>query len=395
MQYCGRKVEGEIPAKKTFHIREPNGMSNGENKVAGEQLQLANVVFSVDVHQWEGVKTAINSILGSSKTPENIQIHLIFPVVGGVGSSEREEIQKLISSFSCSGIVVVGAPSSSDVINSHDNTETNPFRNRKHHRDVILHTAIMDEFVGLIRVENDRSGNLNSLANFARFLIPDIMQEWVGKEMGVVLYLDADVIVRKDVVPFLSAGSVQQIFSHPTTYVLAAVARSAPVYGTFFNERVRAIFEEEVENLPMDVTRPTYNAGVLLFRPHQWLQQGISGKIKQWMRKHKAEPLWDYGTQPLLLLATYNRWKALPSPLWNVDGLGYNTKLSATNLLTSGYILHWTGPRKPWLDDGLYKPIWNQFHPQQCSGHGTCALQHQCVCDENHHGKYCEYQGRP
>lgn len=65
------------------------------------------------------------------------------------------------------------------------------------------------------------------------------------------------------------------------------------------------------------------------------------------MRAHAATPMWDLGSQPILLLLAAGRWRHLPAQ-WNFDGLGYKDRLPATQLQKAS-VLHWNGRDKPWL----------------------------------------------
>eukprot|EP00055_Hartaetosiga_balthica_P002128 m.139179 g.139179 ORF g.139179 m.139179 type:complete len:1008 (+) comp19504_c0_seq1:65-3088(+) len=387
IQYCGQTTKnGEVKDSLTFQqLLDVLDNDNNQNPIL--ESSVAHVAFCVDSHQWEGVKTAISSLRGSSKAAEKIQIHLFIPTLSNTNQKEtNSQLAALVVSFACCGIDVVYA---ADIHGSMSHS----------HRQqvVLLHVVDMYEMAPLVRVENDQSGNLNSLANFVRFLIPHALVNWekrsgVSQYIDSVLYLDADVLVRADVFSLLSKESLSSIFSGDHTEdVIAAVPRSTPSYGQFFGERAQAMYEQ-VERTTLDVSLPTFNAGILLIRPRMWMQLDMTAKILSWMQRHKETPLWDYGTQPLLLIAAYKRWSSLPSPLWNVDGLGYKTRLTST--LVNGYILHWTGPHKPWLVDGLYKSIWNQFHPKSCSGHGTCSHSTEgnlCECNLGFSGKFCEY----
>lgn len=68
------------------------------------------------------------------------------------------------------------------------------------------------------------------------------------------------------------------------------------------------------------------------------------------MKLHQSQPMWEYGTQPLLLLVSFGRWLQLPTR-WNLDGLGYKTGIEK-EVLRNAAVLHWSGKRKPWLEGG-------------------------------------------
>ena len=66
-----------------------------------------------------------------------------------------------------------------------------------------------------------------------------------------------------------------------------------------------------------------------------------------------------HGTQPLMNLIFNDKTKNI-DPRWNFTGLGWERKLSR-DALSKAYILHWSGPRKPWLEEGLYKSYWKEY----------------------------------
>ena len=145
------------------------------------------------------------------------------------------------------------------------------------------------------------------------------------------------------------------------------------------------------------------------------------------MALHKAAPLWSLGTQPLLLIAAYGRWSALPR-VWNVDGLGYRPDVDDATLQAAS-VLHWTGKGKPWLDGewrggarggqvacrqtvhkrtlmmgaasaapyprfpdaiATYRPYWRRYYTKACSGRGDCLPTGACKCALGYGGTTCE-----
>jgi lipopolysaccharide biosynthesis glycosyltransferase len=186
------------------------------------------------------------------------------------------------------------------------------------------------------------SGNLNADQNFLRFYLSEVLPQEAGQ---TVLYLDADTIVHGDVLTL--ASTLDEL---PDDIVAGIVPRKDPAYGKFITH---GILKER--GIPVDA--PTFNAGVLLLRLDRWRAQGVTGAAESVMRRQQKEQLYQLGSQPPLLLALYGHTTALDTK-WNVVGLGYLTDLRG---LDDAFLLHWNGPGKPWLPDGLWKKYYEPF----------------------------------
>ena len=74
---------------------------------------------------------------------------------------------------------------------------------------------------------------------------------------------------------------------------------------------------------------PTFNAGVYGINLQLWKEKRVTEEVEYWMRENKRSPLWQYGTQPLMLITLYQEWDYL-DPRWNFNGLWANVLLSYT-----------------------------------------------------------------
>lgn len=50
---------------------------------------------------------------------------------------------------------------------------------------------------------------------------------------------------------------------------------------------------------------------------------------------------------------------------WNVDGLGHRLNYPK-HVLTEGGLFHWTGPLKPWKEDGVNRLLWEPYTLNYC-----------------------------
>ncbi|CAE7234156.1 GLT8D1, partial [Symbiodinium pilosum] len=184
------------------------------------------------------------------------------------------------------------------------------------------------------------AGDLNAPHNFVRFYLA----KWIPYAKRIV-YLDTDVIVKGDVCEL--HDSVFQEGYAVSGKVLAAVPRRhlpLSFYLKVFSPR-----------MPIWVpsSAPSFNAGVMVIDMRAWEELNVTGEVLSWARRNKDRDLWRHGSQPPLLLLLYDRVEWIED-IWNVDGLGHYGNRSA-ELIRKAKILHWTGPLKPWLGNGLRK----------------------------------------
>ena len=104
----------------------------------------------------------------------------------------------------------------------------------------------------------------------------------------------------------------------------------------------------------------SFNAGVVVLHLGRWRSLGLAQTFGRAMALHSQARLWRLGSNPpLVLLAQGGRFEAIDAR-WNCDGLGWKrpTDLEAACLEKGAFVWHWSGPRKPWLRDGLYPHLW-------------------------------------
>lgn len=300
--------------------------------------------MSVDADHLPGLVTAINSLLKHASDPKLIDFHI---VIAGLG---KRAIQDFLSCHNLSlgnQLYIVEFNSS--------------------------------WLQGLVRVSTSIKavGNLASDANFARFWFAQLFP---GLKQG--LYLDTDVVVQSDISQLWSAiASLRQL--------LAVVERPSPTYGDVFGDKVAALYMARY-NKSLRTDHPTFNAGVYGVNLDLWRKKAIHKEVLYWMKQHARESLWLLGTQPLMLLVGYKQWDHL-NPRWNVNGLGWNHRLSEDTLKNAS-LLHWSGKRKPWMEDGLYKSLWEPHYPAPCDGHGACTVyngSYTCHCYQGYSGAHC------
>lgn len=175
-----------------------------------------------------------------------------------------------------------------------------------------------------------------------------------------IIWIDTDTLVNKDIQTLWD-------ISLSNDELLAAVPRRSPSYGGSFKNTTQELFKERY-GITMKGKSPTFNAGVFVMNLRRWRDDRIVDEALYWMEAGRKEHLWNLGTQPIMLLALYEKWQHLPRT-WNHFGLGVSQEKNhqagwwSIAKVTEGSILHFNGPLKPWSNNAkeAYKPIYQQY----------------------------------
>ncbi|XP_064405544.1 uncharacterized protein LOC135350619 [Halichondria panicea] len=307
-------------------------------------LDLVHIILSTDSEQLPGLISVINSTLNHTQHSEQIVFHIVF-----IG--ERFVIESYLSCYGYS---------------DHPQIDI-----------TIFNASLITEPIKVYS-KISHVGHLASTGNFARFYF-----HLLFPELSRAVYLDVDTVVL---------GDVAEVWStlQTTNTLLVAAPRISPTYGDMLSVHVKTLFRERYQR-EFRSDDVTFNAGVYGVNLDLWRENRIHDEVAYWMNQQAKARLWDFGTQPIMLLAAYEQWGHL-DPHWNVNGLGWNTEMSRRDL-DEAKLLHWSGKRKPWLPDGLYKDLWHAHNPPSCGGHGQCITMetgiYTCHCDSEHTGKLC------
>jgi lipopolysaccharide biosynthesis glycosyltransferase len=269
-----------------------------------------DIVLCADRLHFTGMLAVVNSVISNTDDPEAVSFHLT------VGVGESDELLTSIRRW---------------------------FPNPSFRYEVreFYSTPFLEEY---IEVAGDRRyGAVTSMRmNFSRFYLGQIYPD-----LGKFLYLDADVIAQ---------GDIAELFRLPALEKQALAAVRSCSFGTW-----EGGFDETSDHLKnFDFEAPVFNAGIYVTDLEQWRNEEILAVLEGWMKVQSQAPE-DivFGTQSIMNLAFYRKVQILP-PEWNVRHLGDNDNIPKRDL-REGKILHWAGPRKPWVRDGLYKEYWNKY----------------------------------
>ena len=216
------------------------------------------------------------------------------------------------------------------------------------------HVAVVEfdarQFLKRVEVRAPRGpgyGNLRSVANFARFFLDELLPD-----AERVVYLDADAIVVRD---------IATLYDSKPEAVVAGVPRNQKACYDAKDQRPGMFFceNDELGAFADPSALKTFNAGIVLIDLKQWRALKLGDKFIDMMIANSRKKLWRLGSNPPLVLLAHGRFEALDER-WNCDGLGWKkpTDLEPACLRDGAFVWHWSGPRKPWLADGLYPQLW-------------------------------------
>lgn len=207
-------------------------------------------------------------------------------------------------------------------------------------------------------------GNLKSSLNFARFYLAELLPS-----VRRVVYLDADVVVLRDLAALFDDHTATAVAAVPRPKMRPCYNKNASRPGMFFcdDPKARAVFRSNGIDDP-DEQLSAFNAGVAAFDLDVWRERGLRQRAEFWIRAHATTRLWRLGSNPPLVLVAAGSFRPLDTR-WNCDGLGWKRTLDLDPacLRHGAFVWHWSGPRKPWLEAGLFKHLWwPHIHDASC-----------------------------
>lgn len=201
---------------------------------------------------------------------------------------------------------------------------------------------------GLEGCDLSRAKRLSKATNFARFFLAPLLPE-----LARVIWVDCDVLVRKDLQDLWSAAMPPGEATPPEVF-LAAFEEEAPLGRFYFGggAAVQALWQQRRGD-KLDLHATSFNDGVIVVDLEKWRRLKVTEEVEWWMQQHKAaDPaLWKFGTQPImLLLGAGGRWQRLPGE-WYMGDLGFRRAEGAADeaRLARATVLHFDGEHKPWL----------------------------------------------
>ena len=279
--------------------------------------ETVDIAMCMNRAQFIGALAAINSIVRNSKHPQKISFHFVV----GVGES-TEFLESIRGSF--------------------------PDPRFRYEIKEFGGNPLLEDY---IRVGQPftYTNSESHVMNFSRYYLGEI---YPG--LGKVIYLDADLVVRADVAELFHLASLEG-------HILAAVPDGTyegwQEYTKRGSEHLRHIESDQL----------TFNAGIFVTDLSKWQEQEVLKKLEGWIKIHRLDlETFYFGTQSILNLVFYRDFQPLPHA-WNVHPMGWYDDIPEETI-RNGKILHWSGRKKPWLEEGLYKKYWIEYAVAQQPG---------------------------
>ncbi|MEA5620672.1 glycosyltransferase [Cronbergia sp. UHCC 0137] len=176
--------------------------------------------------------------------------------------------------------------------------------------------------------------DIPSFAAYAQLFLPKYFSEYSS-----FLFMEVDQIVRKDLAPLW-----QQCVNDD---VKLGAVRSQGVDGSYLAP------PDSFKKLHPDGCY--HNMGVVYVNTNYWNQNDFFNKCiyELKLQKDSSGERLDFYAQGAMNNAIHQYVSDLDHK-YNVTGLGYQENIQK-EILEGAAILHWSGSRKPWHPDGMYK----------------------------------------
>ncbi|KAG0585757.1 hypothetical protein M758_2G035000 [Ceratodon purpureus] len=196
-----------------------------------------------------------------------------------------------------------------------------------------------------------------SMLNHLRFYLPEVFPK-----LDKILFLDDDIVVKKDLTPLWSVNLEGKVNGAVET--CGKSFHRFDKYLNFSNPHIARNF---------DPNACGWAYGMNIFDLKEWKKRGITAIYHRWQTLNGNRTLWKLGTLPPGLTTFYRLTHPIDKS-WHVLGLGYNPN-TETSAIEGAAVVHYNGNLKPWLEIGIskFKHYWAEYvkydHPwlQQCN----------------------------
>ncbi|XP_057960889.1 probable galacturonosyltransferase 4 [Malania oleifera] len=184
-----------------------------------------------------------------------------------------------------------------------------------------------------------------SILNHLRFYLPEIFPK-----LNKVLFLDDDVVVRKDLSGLWSLD------------LKGNVNGAVETCGEIFHRFDRYLnFSNPLISKNFNAHACGWAYGMNIFDLEEWKRQKVTEVYHKWQKLNHDRQLWKLGTLPPGLITFWNRTCPLDRS-WHVLGLGYNPNVSQKEIERAA-VIHYNGNMKPWLEISIpkFRNYWARF----------------------------------
>jgi lipopolysaccharide biosynthesis glycosyltransferase len=233
---------------------------------------------------------------------------------------------------------------------------------RSAHRRITLHWHQPD-VSAIVRLRTQR---WMTSAAYVRLLIPAVLPESTHR----VIYLDSDLVVEADLGELWSLDMAQ--------HAVLAVQN----YGASYVSYPLGI--ARYEELGLDAKAPYFNSGVMLIDVRNWRETGITERAIDYLRRYERQL--NTHDQEGLNAVLSGKWRAI-DPRWNqMTNILWFEQWPESQfkeeirgryrlIMHEPFIIHFSGPSKPWRHDCLHPLQPRYLHYLERSGwYGPAAF---------------------
>nr|GMC49498.1 probable galacturonosyltransferase 4 isoform X1 [Ipomoea batatas] len=184
-----------------------------------------------------------------------------------------------------------------------------------------------------------------SIMNHLRFYMPEIFPK-----LNKVLFLDDDIVVRKDLTALWSLNLKGKVIG-----VVETCGESFHRFDRYLN------FSNPLISKNFDPRACGWAFGMNILDLGEWRRRNITEVYHSWQTLNNDRQLWKLGTLPPGLITFWNHTYALDRS-WHVLGLGYNPNVSQKDIERAA-VIHYNGNLKPWLEISIpkFRNYWSRF----------------------------------
>lgn len=206
------------------------------------------------------------------------------------------------------------------------------------------------------------ASQIQTASVYCRFYLDKIWDNFNGN----LLYLDLDLIVRKPVSDlFASLDDKHTLFACDNMSINECIIRTSN-FNIDFNQIIESDNElkKELKELNCKVGKEDYdknelgfNAGVWAINLDNFRKYRYSDILKLCMKVQSKKKIFKHNDQGIMNLVFYKNFKIIDKR-WNVYDYGHNCNYTffvnnlfekLNNNFEDAYIIHYSGPKKPWL----------------------------------------------
>ncbi|XP_047061009.1 probable galacturonosyltransferase 15 [Lolium rigidum] len=190
------------------------------------------------------------------------------------------------------------------------------------------------------RLEASKPSTFSPL-NYLKIHLPEFFPE-----LRRIILLDDDVVVHKDL-----AGLWEQDLDGN---VMGAVGAHRPAADggicieSALGEHLN-FSDPALSSLGLDGLHCAWSWGANIIDLDVWRRTNVTETYQLWLQKNRESEfrLWKMASLPPALIAFNSRVQAI-EPLWHLPDLGW--RMPDPDLMQFSAVLHFSGPRKPWLE---------------------------------------------